>query len=58
MKYLQAVIIFLLLIISKRYRKNWRETCDELAEINIEVEASLRRIDAKENGGKPKLQVL
>ncbi|HUX89242.1 MAG TPA: hypothetical protein VMV48_00950 [Gallionellaceae bacterium] len=42
MKYLQAEISLLLLITCKGYRKKWRETCDEPAEINNEVEASLR----------------
>lgn len=57
MKYIQAIIILTLLVASNRYRKKWRAACDKLSDANDEVEASLRRIDALNNGGKPNLRV-
>ena len=57
-KYIGAFVVLMLLMTSKRYREKWRETCSKFAEANDVVEASLRRIDAMHNGGKPKIRVL
>jgi hypothetical protein len=58
MKYIQALLILLLLITSKRYRAKWRDATEELSKTNDAVTASLLRISALDNDGKPRLQVL
>jgi uncharacterized protein YoxC len=58
MKYIQALAILILLITSKRYREKWQRTLDAISESNDFVEASLRRMDARRNGGKPDLRLL
>lgn len=58
MRHIQAIAILILLVMSKRYREKWREASRELSEANDAVEASLRRLDAIHNGGKPKLRML
>jgi len=58
MKYIQALVVFTLLVTNKRYRKKWNDTCSEISSINDAIEASLRKLDVKHNDGKPKLRVL
>jgi len=58
MKYIQALAIMALLIASKRYRQKWRRTADRVAESMNAVEASFRRIDALENGGRPRMRLM
>jgi hypothetical protein len=58
MKYLQTLLAMVLLSLSKRYRQEWQRTADRLDDQNDAVEASFRRIDAMENGGKPRIRVL
>lgn len=58
MKHLQAVLVLALLIASKRYRQRWQHTIDQVdASLDATV-ASRRRIDAMENGGRPKVRVV
>ena len=58
MKYIQALAIMALLIVSNRYRKKWNRTADRVAESLDAVEASFRRIDALENGGRPRMRLM
>lgn len=58
MRLLQGLIILGRLILSASYRQQMREAADRLSTVNDEVEASLRRLDALRNGGKPKLRAL
>jgi len=58
MKYIQAALIVILLITNKRFREKWRQAADRLTEANDEVEASLRRLSAVKNGGKPRIHLL
>jgi hypothetical protein len=58
MKHLQALLTFLLLILSKRYQQKWHRASEQLTENTGTIEASMRRIDAMENGGKPRIKVL
>ena len=58
MKLIQALAVMVLLILSKRFREKWRRTADRLDDTNDAIAASSRRIDAMENGGKPKMRVL
>ena len=56
MRYLQALLLLILLITSRRYREKWRQATDRLSEANDAVEASLRRLNAVNNGGKPRMR--
>lgn len=58
MKYLQAILIVALLALSKRYREKWRKTVVHLADSGDAIDASMRRIEAQNNGGKPRIKVL
>lgn len=58
MKYIQALAIMVLLIVSKRYRQKWHRTGDHVAESMDAIEASFRRIDALENGGRPRMRLM
>lgn len=58
MKYLQGLIMLALLITSASYRKRMREATIRLSDANNEVEASLRRLDVLDNGGKPKIRMV
>lgn len=58
MKYIKALAILMLLITSKRYREKWRLATDAISVTNDAVEASLLRIGARKNGGKPNLRLL
>lgn len=58
MKHLQALLVLVLLAVSKRYRQNWRSTIDRVGTTLDAVEASKRRIEALENSGRPRLKVL
>lgn len=58
MRVLQGLIILFLMLVSSNYRRQMREAADRLSEANDEVEASLHRLDALRNGGRPKLRVL
>lgn len=56
MKWLQGAIVLLLLIVSRRYRAGWEKAAGTLSDAVDEVEASQRRGDAADNGGKPMLR--
>lgn len=58
MKYLQAIAVLMLLVVSKRYRKRWHDAADRLGETNDFVEASFRRIAVMHNGGKPDIKIV
>lgn len=58
MKYIKAVLILILLTTSRRYRNRWRQTTSRLSVSTEEIEAGLNRLDAMDNGGKPKMQLL
>lgn len=58
MKYLQALLLLARLTVSKRYRKKWAQASDRLSEANDATDASMRRLDALHNGGKPKIHLL
>lgn len=58
MKFVQAFLILTLLLVSSQYRKKWRQAIERLSEANDFVEASLRRLDARHNGGRPRIRVL
>lgn len=58
MKYIKAVLILILLIASRRYREQWRQSMIRLSESTDAVEVGLHRLDAMDYGGKPKMQLL
>lgn len=58
MKYLQALIVVIRLIVSARYRQQWNQAIDRLSDASDAAEASLRRMEARRNGDKPDLRVL
>jgi hypothetical protein len=58
MKHIQALLVLVPLAVSKRYRQKWRSTIDRVGTTLDAVEASQRRIEALENGGKPRVRVL
>ena len=58
MKYIKAVLSLILLITSGRYREQWRQSMIRLSESTDAVEASLRRLDALDTSGKPKMHLL
>ena len=51
MKFIRAVLILILLIMSRRYLNRWRLTTSRLSESTDAVKASLQRLDAMDNGG-------
>jgi hypothetical protein len=53
MKHLQALLVLVLLAVSKRYQQQWRSTIDRVDTTLDAIEASQRRIEAMENGGSP-----
>lgn len=55
---LRAVLTFTLLMLSKGYRLRWGKTMDQVDASLDFVDASMRRIDALENGGRPKIRVV
>jgi hypothetical protein len=58
MRYIRALLILTLLLTSRRYREKWRKATERVSESNDAVEASLRRLDATDNGGKPKIRLV
>jgi hypothetical protein len=58
MKYIKAVLILIRLIASRGHREQWRQSTNRLSDANDEIEAGLHRLDAMENGGKPKMRLL
>ena len=58
MKHLQAVLTLLRLTTSKRHRRRWQDTADRVDTALEVIEASKRRIEAMENGGRPKIRVV
>ena len=58
MKYIKALATLILLITSKLYREKWQRATDAVSDANDSVEASLHRMDARSNGGKPDLRLL
>lgn len=56
LKSLQGAIVFLLLIVSRRHRARWEKAAVTLSDALNDVEASQRRGDAADNGGKPPLR--
>jgi hypothetical protein len=56
MKILQAILLLVLLATSRRFRDRWRESAEYLAAANDEIEASFRRAEAVDNGGRPRLR--
>lgn len=49
MKYIKAVLILILLIASRRYREQWRQSTNQLSDANDAAEASLHRLNALGN---------
>lgn len=58
MKYIQALLLLILLVTNRRFRDKWREATHRLSEANDAVGASLRRMDALKNGDKPRVRLL
>lgn len=58
MRYFQGLLIFMLLIFSKRYREKWHAAANQLSETCDALEAGQRRKTAMRNGGRPKLTVM
>lgn len=58
MKHLQALLVLLRLAARNPYRQRWRRTIDRVDTALDSIEASQRRIEAMENGGKPRVRVL
>ena len=56
MKHLRALLMFILLATSRRYRRRWRRTMGRIDAVNDEVERSMRRIEAMEQGGSPEVR--
>jgi hypothetical protein len=56
MKTFHAILLLLLLTVSRRFRDRWHEAVEQLAAANDEVEAGLRRIAVGKNGGRPRLR--
>lgn len=56
--FIHAMLLLIKLITSKRYREKWRQSMMRTSEANDEIEASLHRLEALENGGKPRIQLL
>ena len=53
MKYFRALLMFLLLAFSERYRRRWRRTTRQIDATNDAVDRSKRRIEIMEHGGRP-----
>lgn len=58
MKYLQALLVLVLLAASKRYRQRWQHTIDRVDASLDAIAASRRRIEAMEHGGQPRMSAL
>lgn len=58
MKHLQALLVFLRLAASPRYRQRWHRTIDRVDADLDAVAASERQIEVMENEGKPRVRVL
>lgn len=58
MKHLQALLTLLRLTTRKRHRQRWQDTADRVDSALEAIEASKRRIEALENGGRPKIRVV
>lgn len=58
MKYFYAITLLVLLLVSRRFREKRKRSLERLAEENDAIEASVRRLDAQENGGKPRMRLL
>jgi hypothetical protein len=55
---LRALLTLVLLTASKRHRQRWKQTVDRV-DVELEaIQASQRRIEAMENGGRPKVRVV
>ncbi|MCX7897773.1 MAG: hypothetical protein N2441_07865 [Rhodocyclaceae bacterium] len=57
-QYVGAFIVLLRLMLSPRYRAIWAEAAEELAASNDACAATLRRLAASRNGGRPLLRVV
>lgn len=58
MKYIQGLVVLILLITSKRYREKCRQAREALSDANDAAEACVRQLDARRNGGKPNVRLL
>lgn len=58
MKHLQVGLAFALLMLSSSYRQRWQRTIEQVDDALDAVNASNRRIEALENGGKPKIRAV
>ena len=57
-KHLQAGLAIALLMLSRSYRQRWQRTLEQVNAALDAVDASNRRIEALENGGKPKIRAV
>jgi len=55
---IHAMLPLIKLMTSKRYRKEWRQSMMRMSEADVVIEASMRRLEARENGGKPRFRLL
>jgi len=58
MRHVKALLIFALLVASKRYRQRWSRTIERIDTELDAVGASQRRIQAMEHGGRPPVRLL
>ena len=58
MKYIQGLVVLILLITSKRYREKWRQAREALSCANDTGEACVSQLGARRNGGKPNVRLL
>lgn len=56
MKWLSSTFVLFLLVVSRRYRASWESAAGTVSEALDDVDASQRRGDAADNGGKPRLR--
>lgn len=57
-RHLQAGLAIALLMVSRSYRQRWQRTIEQVDAALDAVDTSNRRIEALENGGKPKLRAV
>lgn len=55
---LRALLTLALLLVSKRHRQRWQQTADRVDADLDAIKASNRRIEAMENGGRPRVRVV
>lgn len=58
MRHVKALLIFVLLVASKRYRQRWNQTIERIDTDLDAVGASQRRIQTMEHGGRPRMRLL